>query len=73
MRITRQPLLFDLWVWSNVRETPQIRILEDRSHHPHDVRRLRAGTVLSAGGTIAAVCLREQRHREATETKDRSN
>jgi len=37
MRITRQTLFFDLWVWSNVREIAQIHVLNDRSHHLYDV------------------------------------
>jgi hypothetical protein len=37
MRIAGQSLLLNLCVWSNVRETAQILILNDGSYHPHDV------------------------------------
>ncbi|PYJ67360.1 MAG: hypothetical protein DME78_01590 [Verrucomicrobia bacterium] len=79
MRITRQPLLFDLGVWSNVRETSQIVVLNNRSHQPQDVRRLRTGSILCAYGGIAllsrpcALCLGEQRHSKTTKAKDRGN
>ncbi|PYI63749.1 MAG: hypothetical protein DMF07_09260 [Verrucomicrobia bacterium] len=79
VRITRQPLLFDLRVWSNVREAAQIVVLNNRSHQPNDIGRLRTGSVLCAHGAIVllsrpcAPCLGEQRHSESTKAKDRSN
>ncbi|PYI95950.1 MAG: hypothetical protein DME98_14460 [Verrucomicrobia bacterium] len=79
VRITRQPLLFDLRVWSNVRETAQIVVLNERPDQLYNVGRLRTGSVLCAHGAIAllsrpcALCLGEQRHSESTKAKDRSN
>ena len=55
MRITRQRFFVAFPFCANVREVSQILILTHRSDHLHDVRFLRAGSILAlAGGQLLA-------------------
>ena len=57
------------------REVAQILVLTGRTNHLHDIRLLRAGSVLSTVGASAllglfcAITLCEQRHSDADEAK----
>ena len=79
VRIAGQDSLVELLLWRDVRELSQVLVQTDRTNHLHDIRPLRAGSVLRAVGPIVlldglcAISLGEQRHSDAEQAKRRSS